>query len=395
MTSYRYEAARDDGAVVAGDIEAQSAGAASAAVAARGLFPIAIDPVPRRPRRRAAARRELAVCFRGIAVLVAAGVPVERAVASVEPVARGALRVALARTRSALAEGRSLGAALAAADGVIPDVVLGIVRAGERGSQLSHALEEAAAHLEHEADLAARVRQAVAYPLLLAVSGTVSVLVIGAVVVPRFATLLGDLGQTLPLSTQLLVDGGALLERWWLTLLLAVGAGLWAAGTWAQTPAGRARLHAIALQTPVVGPLRLALASSRVSRALGAMLGAGMPLLVALDAAADAAGDAAVAARLARSRERVAGGATLSGALAHEAAITPTAVQLVAVGEASGRLADMTRRAGDLAAQQAERELKTLVSLLEPALIVAFGGLVAFVAAGLLQAVYAVRPGGF
>ena len=71
-----------------------------------------------------------------------------------------------------------------------------------------------------------------------------------------------------------------------------------------------------------------------------------------------------------------------------------TLVQLLAVGEASGRLGEMALRAGDLAAQEAERGLKTLVTILEPALIVAFGGLVAFVAAALLQAVYSLRPGG-
>ena len=75
-----------------------------------------------------------------------------------------------------------------------------------------------------------------------------------------------------------------------------------------------------------------------------------------------------------------------------EAALAPSALQLVQVGESSGRLADMARRAGDIAAQEAERGLKTLVTLVEPALIVAFGGLVAFVAAALLQAVYSIRP---
>jgi len=138
--------------------------------------------------------------------------------------------------------------------------------------------------------------------------------------------------------------------------------------------------------------VRLALATSRIARALGGMLSAGMPLLAALDAAGEAAGDLAVAARLKRARERVTQGAPLSASLEREGALAPGALQLVQVGESSGRLADMARRAGDLAAQEAERGLKALVTLVEPALIVAFGGLVAFVAAALLQAVYSIRP---
>jgi len=93
-----------------------------------------------------------------------------------------------------------------------------------------------------------------------------------------------------------------------------------------------------------------------------------------------------------QARERVAQGAPLTGSLEREEVLGSGALQLVAVGESSGRLAEMCRRAGDLAAQEAERGLKTLVTLVEPALIVAFGGLVAFVAAALLQAVYAIRP---
>jgi type II secretory pathway component PulF len=114
--------------------------------------------------------------------------------------------------------------------------------------------------------------------------------------------------------------------------------------------------------------------------------------LASLDAAAEAAGDRAVAVRLTRARERVAAGTPLTASLEREAALAAGALQLVQVGESSGRLADMTRRAGDLAAQEAERALKTLVTLVEPTLIVAFGGLVAFVAAALLQAVYTIRP---
>ena len=128
-------------------------------------------------------------------------------------------------------------------------------------------------------------------------------------------------------------------------------------------------------------------------RALGGMLRAGMPLLPALDAAREAAGDLAIAERLERSRERVVQGAALAAALEREGALSPSALQLVMVGESSGRVADMALGAGNLAAQEAERGLRKLVTALEPALIVAFGGIVAFTAAALLQAVYSLRPG--
>lgn len=394
MTAYRYRAARDDGGIVRGVLDAPDAARAAAAVTDLGLHPLALDVTSDAPRRRPANRRDLAIVFRGIATLVSAGVPLERAVAAIEPLARGPLADSLATARAGLREGRSLTTALGAGPSAVPGVVLGMLRAGERGGRLAAALEQVAAHLEQEAELIGRLRQALAYPLVLAIGGTISVLVIGTVIVPRFAELLGDMGQQLPFATRLLLAGSAALRRFWLPFVVA---GVGAAGLVAdrlRVPHIRRRWHALLLDLPLVGSVRLGLATTRVARALGGALGVGVPLLGALDAAREAAGDAAVAERLERVQERVAQGAPLALSLERERALDATALQLVAVGEASGRLAPLCTQAGDLAAQTAERGLKTLVTLVEPALVVLFGGLVAFVAAALLQAVYSLRPGG-
>ena len=395
MTVYRYRAARPDGAIVRGAVDAASAPQAAATVTDLGLYPITLDCVePGDTPRRRVDRRDLAIVFQSIAALVSAGVPLERAVGASEALAGGALRHALGLARSGLREGLSFAHALAQERGVVPEVVLGMIGAGERGNQLAPALDQIAAHLEREAELVARVRQALAYPLLLVAVGTVSVLVIGLVIVPRFADVLGDLGEDIPLATRLLLTGSALLSHFWFLLIpLTIGA-VWGVGDLLARSASRQFVDETLIAVPVLGRVRHALATARVTRALGGMLRAGMPLLPALEAARAAAGDTAVASRLERVRERVAQGTPLATALDREAAFTASARQLVAVGESSGRLGDMTLRAGDIAAQEADRGLKTLLTFVEPALIVAFGGLVAFVAAALLQAVYAIRPGG-
>ena len=392
MSAYSYRAARQDGAIVTGAIEADSYGQASATLASRGLFAIAVTEAAE-CQRSAASRRDLAIVFHGIAALVSSGVPLERAVAASEPLASGPLRQTLAVTRERLREGASFANALAMGRGVVPGLVVGMVRAGERGSQLGTALDQVAAHLEQEADLVGRVRQALTYPVFLAVAGVASVLVITTVVVPRFAAILGDLGQQLPPATRLLLATSQFLSRFWIPLLLVAVAATWSAIEWVRRPAGRKQLEEALLRIPFIGSVRRALATARVMRALGGMLRAGMPLLPALDAAREAAGDLAIAERLARSRERVLQGAPLALALEREAALTASALQLVMVGESSGRVAEMALGAGNLAAQEAERGLRALVTALEPALIVAFGGLVAFTAAALLQAVYSLRPG--
>lgn len=377
-----------------GLLEAAGNREAGAILLDRGLHPLQLNPVEVwEGRRRSAGRRELAGVFRSIAALVGAGLPLERAVAASESLGGPALREVLIEARAQLRAGRSLAQALESGRGVVPPLVTGMVQAGERSSQLGRALDHVATHLEQEADLAGRVQQALAYPLLLCVAGTASVLVIGTVVVPRFAVILAELGQQLPPSSRFLLAASGFITRYGLALAAAGIALIWALAEWIKGPGG-VHWDRLLLGIPAVGPVRLALASSRVSRALGGMLHAGMPLLSALEASRHAAGDRAVAERLSRVRQRVAEGGTLASAIELELALSPNARQLVAVGEASGQLAGMSTRAGDLAASEAERQLRTLVSLIEPALVVFFGGLVAFVAAALLQAVYSIRPGG-
>ncbi len=391
MTAYRYRAARSDGRIVTGTMDSSRAADLNEVLFSRGLYPIEVEAAGLESDNRPAPRRDLALVFRSLASLVAAGVPLEKAVAATGGVARGRLAPLLQAARSALREGRSLAQALESGSGLVPRLAIGMVRAGERGGRLGTALEEAATHLEQEAELVARVRQALAYPVLLAAVGTATVLVIATVVVPRFAELLEDSGQALPPATTVLLAISALLTRHWIPMLLVAVGGIFALREWLKRPSARRALHRGLLTIPALGPLRLSLASARCCRALGGMLEAGMPLLPALDASEDAVGDQAVIERLRRVREMVAQGAPVAQSLERERALTPMAHQLIAVGESSGQLGTMAARAGDLAARESERQLRALVGMIEPALIVLFGGVVAFVAAALLQAMYGLR----
>src|SRR5256885_1909180 len=119
--------------MVSGLLDAEGESQVSLILAERGLFPVTVAPADG-DRRPAASRRDLAITFRSIAALVSAGVPLERALASTAPLAKGALRQTLDATRALLNEGRSLAQALSASRGVVPGVVIGMIRAGERGS---------------------------------------------------------------------------------------------------------------------------------------------------------------------------------------------------------------------------------------------------------------------
>jgi general secretion pathway protein F len=289
-------------------------------------------------------------------------------------------------------EGAALSAALDSADAITP-LVLGYLRAGERSGKLPAAIEKAAAELEREAETRARIQAALTYPAFLAVAGTVSVTAIVGLVVPRFAALLGSEGRALPPSTRMLVGAAELLHRGALPLLaVAIVAGAVLLRV-LQTPEGQLGLHRRLLALPLLGPLRLRLATARVCGALASLFEAAVPMLAALDLARDAAADRAIAERIAAARQDVDRGEPLAVALRRHEALSPTALRLAAFGEQSGRLAVFLRHAARLESAATQRAIQRAVTLLEPLMILGMGAAVAFVAAALLQAVYSVRPG--
>jgi type II secretory pathway component PulF len=391
---FRYKAARADGTIVKGMVRAPSADAATDLLARDGLFALRVAASTQAVwLRRKASRQDLAVVFRNVAALTHAGVPVERAMGASEGLVEGVLRQAILSVRQRVREGEEVSQALRGHPHAFPPIVVGMVRAGERGSTLPQALEAIADQLDEEANLRSQVRAALAYPLLVLVVGLMSVLIMGTVVVPRFAEVLGELGADLPASTRLLMVVSSGLKRFGPVLVaLGVGATL-ALAPYLRRPETRRRIDSWLLGIPLIGPIRLGYASARTCRALGAMLSTGMPLLSALDAAAESSGDAEVCARLARARTAVSQGQPLTTSLSVERALTPLTLQLIGVGESSGDLRAMTVRAGNIAAQRAHQSLRSLIGLVEPALVIGLGLLVAFTAGALLQAVYSVRPG--
>ncbi|HEX7123410.1 MAG TPA: type II secretion system F family protein [Gemmatimonadaceae bacterium] len=392
MTSYRYRAARPDGRIVSGSVKAESAGSAAAMLLARGLAPVEGLRESMGMRVRPAGRRQLAVVFRSLASLVNAGLPIERAFVASVPLARGRLQQLLVDVHSSIHEGSSVAAALNAGRGLVPGVIVGMIGAGERAGQMGTALDHAASHLEQEAELLGRLRQSLAYPAMLAVTGTISVLVIGTVVVPRFAVLLADLGQSLPLSTRVLLAGSEMLTRFGFAFALVAAAIAAVVFRALQVPTLRTRVNEAMLGIPIIGAVRHSLASGRFCRAFASSLRSGMPTLPALGAGMESAGDVAIAARLGRARERVSRGQRVADSLSSEQAVVPVCVQLLSVGETGGRLAELAERAADVAAGEGERALRTMVAVIEPLFIVVFGGIVIFVAMALLQAVYGLRP---
>ena len=391
MMAFRYRAVSVGGRVVTGRIVEASEELAVGRLEGRGLVLLQIREHAGVGISGTLSRRQLAILFRNLAALTEAGVPLERAVASSLALADGRLVDLIARARAQLREGKPLSRALDDGSGALPAVVIGMLRGGERVGRIPEALDQIAEHLEREASLAASVRQALAYPTVLMAVGAVAMGILLTRVVPRFALLIAGSGTEPPASTRILITVASALNRHQamigITLLCAAIAMVLAL----RSPSLRLWAGTLLARLPMIGPLRESLASARICAVLAGMLQAGGAVLPALAAAGEAAGSPSAARSLEEASRKVREGSGLARALGDTRAVTNAAVQLISIGEESGRVPEMARRASELSALEAGRGLDTVVTLIEPALILIFGS--AFVAAALLQAVYGLQAG--
>jgi general secretion pathway protein F len=336
----------------------------------------------------------LALGLRVLATLFDAGLSAKKTLAAFEDLAPESWAPGVAPMQDAVRDGKTLADAFAASPLSVPPVVIGILHAGEAGAGLAPAVVRAAEIIERSAATRAAVRGALAYPALLAIAGSLSVAFLVGVVLPRFAAILTGLNQTLPRTTQIVLGSAAVARAAAFPALTAAGVLFVVWKYWTMTSHGRTRWHKLLLGLPFLGAVRRSAATARAAAALSSLLESGVPLATALTFAARASGDAAEESMLLAARELIIHGERPSAAFKRTTALTSTTVRLVRAGEESGQLARMFDHAAVLEANRTEQTVRETVRLLEPALILTFGGAVALVAAGLLQAIYSVRPGG-
>jgi type II secretory pathway component PulF len=340
-------------------------------------------------------RRAVLEFTRAVAALLPAGMPLARALAAGTTAAPESIRPALESIRGKVDRGEELATALSEHPRLFSSLYVGIVRAGEKSGSLDAAFQRLAEHLEREGELRSKLVSMSIYPALLGLVGIAAILILVLFVLPRFSDLLVSSGAALPATTAAVVNVAmAVQEQWWVVAALPVI--LLLALTWLRTTeSGRAAWARILVRVPLVGSWRKQHLASSFARMVGELLTGGSPLLLALEDARDCMTDAVAQGETDRIRVRVREGSSLHQAIGQGSLFPPVLTQLVALGEDSGRLADFLLKAAELLEKKTERTLERLVALVEPAMIVSFGGIVAIVALALLQAIYGVNAGSF
>jgi type II secretory pathway component PulF len=399
MPTYAYQAVDGSGKRTRGQAQAVSSGALARTLEERGLFVLDVaesgDAASGRQGFRFGRRREVLEVTRALAALLPVGMPLAQALNAASGVASGDVKTALQEVRARVERGDPLSTALAEHRNLFSPLYVGLVRAGERSGDLDAAFGRLSAQLERDEALRGKVLSASIYPMLLATAGSVAVTVLLFFVLPRFVTLLEGSGAKLPRSTATLLAFSAALHRLWPVLLL-IPLAIAAFAAWAtNTDEGRRMWSTIMLARPGVRTLPRYAHARRFAGLVGVLLGGGAPLLTALDDTIESIGDPLARDDTVRIRTRVREGSSLRAAVADSSLFPPMLAQLIGVGEDAGQLRVFLTKSADIFEERTERATQRLATFLEPAMIVMFGAIVAFVALSLLQAIYGINANSF
>lgn len=396
--NWRYRAADALGSWHSGQLDAPTEREAADQLRARGLWVQDLVPDgsphagPSRSIMRWRPAPSLATPLRTLATLIDAGTSVDRALhfLAQSTSAHDPLSAEWRQVAESVLSGRALSEALAQSTR-LPHHLSASVAAAEVSGQLGPVLQQLASAEERREALQQRLRSALVYPAVLGAASMVATSVILVVVVPQFAALVSDAGGQLPLSTRLMLGAStAFVRGGWLVLLAAAGLVWW----WFARSRNAEQVERDAarwLRLPVLGVYLRTRDAARYLDTFAVGLRAGVPLLEAMRLARGTVRNTALQAELRSAEPVVRDGGPVADALRRM--LPPLPLRLLEAGEASGALAALSERAAAAAQQETEQQLTRLVSLVEPLLILGFGGVVGLVALALLQAIYSVNVG--
>lgn len=352
------------------------------------VTPTRVATVPSRRRRRVSFQ-DLTVMTRQLASLVGGGLTLMQSIdALIEHTENERLASALMQIREELRGGGTFAEALTKHPHLFSPLYVSIVRAGEVSGELPRVLNWLADYMEREQTRRTQIRSALAYPILLSIVMVIALSFLLIFLVPRYAALFAEMGQSLPLPTQILLAVSGFLVRWWWAIGSGIVAIVYAYRLVRRTPRGRWVTDAWKLRLPVFGRLHLKSAVGRMARALSVLLLGGVSVLEALAVVRDVIGNEVLAQALDEVRQRVREGERLADHLRRSGVFPPLLTRLAAVGEETGSLPQALTTVADTLDLEVDSSLKALVALLEPALILSLGIVVGFVVISLLMAVF-------
>jgi general secretion pathway protein F len=417
MPEFAYRAATMAGKPVDGRLDAPSREAALRKLRNQGLTPLRLDeavaaravtsvvatdsPAAARPPRkrqpvfstaRAPDHNDIHNFTSELAVMLRAGLPLDRALRVLIGMStKPSFSTLLDDVFKSVKAGKGFSQALTPHQALFGDFYINMVRSGEAGGQLADVLARLAEHLERVKTLRESVISALIYPTILVVVAIISVVVMLGFVVPQFEALFNDMGEALPLPTQMIVAAGHLVADWGWALALVAAVGVWMLRRWLATPVGREWRDARMLSIPVLGEVVRKYELTRFARSLGTLLGNGVPIVNAIKIATDTMGNQQLRQAVSGVAPSIKQGGRLADALEASALFTPLGLNMVRLGEETGRLDAMLMELARVHDAEVQSGVKRALTLIEPLLILGLGAVIAAIIVSILMGILSVN----
>jgi general secretion pathway protein F len=403
MAFFQYRAADHAGKIVEGVMEADAEQGVVARLHEMGCIPLRIampgdrliagsqTRLPLLPKRKVN-QQQLLQFTQELSTLLAAGLPLDRSLSLLANLIEGEDFTKVMRTLlEAVRAGKSLAASMGEHPEVFPKLYVNMIRAGEAGGILESVLRHLAEYLERSVALKEDIKSALVYPTILAAAAGLSLIVLFIFVIPRFALIFKDVGQALPWITKVVLDFSQILNQYgWFILLLLVVVSV-SGVYYFRSPEGRAEWDRQSLRIWLLGDLLRKFETARFARTLAALLKGGVPLLDALGTVQGIVGNRLLSRAIGQVQVRVREGKGMAQPLGESGMFPPLALNMIAVGEETGKLEGMLSEVAEHYDQEVKRMTKRLTSLLEPALILGMGLVIGLVVVSMLLAIFSIN----
>jgi MSHA biogenesis protein MshG len=400
MSKFAYKGRNGQGGAVEGVQEGESPAAVARLLSARGVTPIAIRPVAEEKRaegslgsirlgRGKPSADDLMFFCRQMHTLTRSGVPLIRGVAGLAESTRNErLAEGLRQVIRDLEGGYSLSHAFNQHPDLFSPLIVGILQVGENTGRVDESFRQLAFYLERERDTRNRMKTAMRYPVMVLVAIGVAMAVINLFVIPAFAKVFAGFNAELPWATRVLLTSSRFTVEYWPFVFGGIALVIWGWLRYIRTETGRLWWDRHKLRLPVVGPILLKSTLGRFARSFAMMLKAGVPLVQGLSLLTAAVDNAYVGGLLVDMRRAIERGDSIGHTAAGLGLFPALVLQMIEVGEETGRLDEMLVEVADYYDAEVDLDLKNLGTAIEPILLLIVGVMVLILALGVFLPIW-------
>lgn len=388
---FTYTATTKDGKTIQGSAEATDRAALVATLNKQDMHPIVIKlagQAGKKKRGKKVKLKELVVFTRQLSTMITAGVPLTRALATMQSQTTNKyFKEVVGGITKEIEGGIALADALAKYPSVFSEVYINMVRAGEAGGILDEILKRLAAQVEQDASMRKKIKSAMMYPIVIFSITIVAFFGIMIFVLPKIGKILQDLGgpdAKLPVYTQVLLNISGFMQKNAILVGVITFGLAYGIRRYIKTPNGKFKFHGLLLKTPVIKTIVMKIAIARFARTFASLMSAGVSVLDALEVTGGAIGNKVIEAELKEAAKAVKNGKQLSEPLSASPHFPPIVPQMLAIGEETGQIDTILIKVADFYEEEVETTIDGLSSLIEPLMIVVLGSMVGVIAASVM-----------